>query len=176
MPVKGGTHTSAVRAKLRAINKHNAAMRRDRNRIAPSELRQVERTGTGSPKLAPYERQAADGAFDLSNALGGYDALSVQQRLLVADFARTELVQAVVVAMFRQTGGDPELVPKLTALMSQRRATLQLLGINHLERELELPAEIVRPAHENRASTTTASGPDLQDQPVEIGADKAQNT
>jgi hypothetical protein len=96
-------------------------------------------SGTVAPSLRPLADIAATESVDLADALGGADQLSAQQRLIVEDLVSVGIVLRATLARFLQTdGGDPELAARVGTLVGQRRASVALLGLQRVAREVEV--------------------------------------
>ena len=109
MPLKGTHHSAADREKIARRTAAALARKRARERIAPSEVLELERHGTISRNLRPFAIQAAQESHDLAEALGGVDAISEQRRVLIADCGRLGLVLRAMLARFLQgADADPE--------------------------------------------------------------------
>src|SRR5258706_5395257 len=161
--LKGTHHTPATRERLRAINKANRARLRARRLIAPSEVLEVERNGTIADKLRPFAIQAAQEPHDVAVDLGGVDACSAQVRVLLSDLGRLGLVVRVLVARFLQGDGDPELASKIGTLAGQRRSTLQALGLERREQDVDLRAYLAQQTAPNGAGAMNGAGPAVVD-------------
>lgn len=138
------------------------AKRRQLAQVAPSELAELERTGSVSDSLRPYAAQAIEEADAFAHGLGGIDAISAQRLALIQDASRVGLVLRAVVARFLQGEGDPELASKVGSLASTRRSLLTALGLERLEKEVDLTDYLERKATEDRSSETNAAASDSQ--------------
>jgi hypothetical protein len=130
-------------------------------RVAPSELFELEKSGTVSDSLRPYAAQAIEEADGFARALGGVDVLSEQRLALIQDTARVGLVMRAVVARFLQGDGDPELASKIGTLASTRRSLLSTLGLDRMEREVpDLRAYLEQHDQEAQTRAHEANGDD----------------
>jgi hypothetical protein len=173
---RGSRHTSATLAKLAAINRAATARRRARNLLAPSEVLEVERNGTITAKLRPFAQQAAQVPHDVAADLGGFDACSAQVRVMLADLGRLDLVLRVLVARFLQGEGDPDLASKISTIVGTRRATLQALGLDRVERDaLDLASYVEQhyPTAPIDASATNGADPEPEVATAEIAAQES---
>ena len=128
-------------------------------RVSPGELVELQRTGVVSESLKPYAALAQEEALALENALGGEGEVSEQRLLLIQDIGRLGLMLRAVVARFLQGDGDPELASRVASLASARRASLALLGLDRVARELDLAAYLEQAA-ENRSGATNGGESD----------------
>jgi hypothetical protein len=128
--------------------KRSNARKRQLAAVRPRDLARLERSGTVAPSLKPLLSIAAEEAYELTEALGGPDTLSPQRRMVIEDLAAMGITLRATLALFLQSC-DTELVSKISALASARRASLQALGLDRITREIDLAAHIE--AHEVRA-------------------------
>lgn len=151
--------------------------RREMARVAPSELLELEKTGTVSPSLKPYAVQTIEEADALALALGGAEHVSPQRLVLIQDCARVGLVMRAVLARFLQGDGDPELASKVATMASTRRALLSALGLERVEKELDLHAYIAAKASQDaaqRANGGTCDHGATDAEELAVGAKAAQ--
>ena len=145
------------RRRISAGLRHWNAVRREMARVAPSELLELEKTGTVSPSLRPYAVQAIEEADGLAQALGGVENVSPQRLALIQDATRVGLVMRAVLARFLQGDGDPELASKVATMASTRRALLSALGLERVQKELDLHTYIASKASEDAAQRGNSS-------------------
>jgi hypothetical protein len=153
MPSKGQKDTAQTRERLSAAQSRAHARRRERNRalalVAPRDLERLRRTGTVAPALQPLLDIAATESLELADALGGPEYLSAQQRLLIEDMAAVGIaLRATLAAFLQQPGGDAELASKIGTLAATRRASVALLGLQRVARDIveDLSPERLRAA------------------------------
>ena len=108
------------------------ARRRERTRVQPRDLDRLQREGEISEALRPLVDIAGDEARELFDALGGFDVVSPQRRLLIEDAVATGIVLRGVLALYLRTE-DVELVSKVGTLTAARRASLIALGLDRAE-------------------------------------------
>jgi len=107
-------------------------------RIAPAELRELERTGSVSARLRPFVAQAAQEAVDFAEALGGVDQVSPQRMAILRDTARLgALLSALLANAMQRDVLDLDEVAKITSLASARRANLSAIGLERHARDVE---------------------------------------
>jgi hypothetical protein len=128
-----------------------------RARVAPRDLRRLERNGTVAGSLRPLVPLAREEAYQLTEALGGPDAVSPQRRVLIDDLTAVGIVLRATLALFLQNG-DPELASKVGTLAGARRASLQALGLDRVAKEIDL-RDYLEQAAENRAGDANGSDP-----------------
>jgi hypothetical protein len=149
--------------------KHHYARKRKFAAVRPRDLARLERSGTVAPALRPLLSIAAEEAYELTEALGGSDALSPQRRVVIEDLAAMGITLRATLALFLQSC-DTELVSKISALASARRASLQALGLDRISQEIDLAAHIE--AHEVRAQQPISAEPDPESISTKVVADK----
>jgi hypothetical protein len=138
------------------------ARRRELARVVPSELLELEKSGTVQPSLRPYAAQAIEEADALARALGGTDAISEQRLVLLQDAARIGILIRALLARFLESGADGELATKIGTLVGTRRGLLASLGLERACKELSLHDYLAQKAEasEDRAQGTNGDDPD----------------
>jgi hypothetical protein len=144
-----------VSAGLRRYHDH----RRKVAKVAPRDLRRLEQSGTVALALKPLLPLAAEEAYELTEALGGLNAVSPQRRVLIEDLVAIGLALRATLALFLQSS-DPELASKVGTLAAARRASLQALGLERVAKELDLNAHLAKYEREDRAQDASDSDPD----------------
>lgn len=135
------------------------ARRRQMAAVAPSELLELEKTGTVSPSLRPYAAQAIEEADQLAQALGGVENLSPQRLVLIQDATRVGLVMRAMLARFLQGDGDPELASRIGTLVGARRTSLTALGLDRVSKEPDLAGYIASKAAQDHPGAANGSAP-----------------
>jgi hypothetical protein len=140
--------------------------RRKVAKVAPRDLRRLEKSGTVVHALKPLLPLAAEEAYELTEALGGLDAVSPQRRVLIEDLVAIGLALRATLALFLQNG-DPELASKVGTLASARRSSLQAVGLERIAKELDLASYL---AAQDRRDGPNGSEPDLSTEATDEGA------
>jgi len=130
--------------------KHHYARKRQVAAVRPRDLARLERSGTVTLALRPLLSIAAEEAYELTEALGGSDALSPQRRMVIEDLTAMGITLRATLALFLQNY-DTELASKISALASARRVSLQTLGLDRVAKELDISAYIAQKDAEVRA-------------------------
>jgi hypothetical protein len=161
----------------RARISHGLKRYHDRQRkvaeVSPRDLRRLEKSGTVAEALRPLLPIAAEEAYELTEALGGPEAVSPQRRMIIEDLAAMGITLRATLALFLQSS-DSELVSKISALASARRASLQALGLERISKELDLTTYLAQKAAENRADGADGANGDNPDaQPASTDEDTA---
>ena len=140
MPRKGQRHRSEALGPNGMIargTKRGLHVRRMLAKVAPSEILELERTGTVARSLRPYAALAVEEAAQLTQALGGEDQISEQRLVLVQDLSRLGLLLRALVARIAQRDVlDADEVAKVTSLVNARRASLLALGLERTARDV----------------------------------------
>ena len=132
--------------------RRRAEVKRLLARIVPSEITALEHSGSIAPSLRPYAVQAASEADGLVTALGGQDQVSEQRMVLVQDTARLGLLARALTARVLQGGAkNMDEIGKLTSVLNARRANLVALGLERLQREVDLASYIAETGTEEIA-------------------------
>jgi hypothetical protein len=158
----GATYRSAAwRQRVGAGVRRAAEVRRARARVIPSDLRELERSGSVRAELRGALEAAGEEAASLLEALGPDP--TPQQQLLVGDVAR--MGAAIRLEFWRaMQAGDSDSAARIGTLASARRASIALLGLSRHTREVTLAEYIAQhEAAQERASATNGAGPDAQD-------------
>jgi len=129
-------------------------------RVSPGELVELQKRGDISESLKGYAVLAQEEALSLISALGGLENISEQRLVLIQDAARLGLVLRAVLARFLQGDGEPELASRVATITSARRQNLQALGLERLEKELDLHSYLRERALENASDRENAAEPD----------------
>ena len=134
--------------------------KRQQAKVKPRDLARLERTGVVTPALRPLIKIATEEAVDLSDALGGQDKITPQQRILIEDLCATGIALRAMQSLFLQGCGDPDLASKIGTLAGARRASLTTLGLERISKKLDLSAYLERKAAENHSQDAIDINPD----------------
>jgi hypothetical protein len=161
MPRLGQTLTEAQKAVVREGTKRGRreqlARRRSLALIFRGELERLIKSGTIAPGFETLPHVAASEASDLKDALGGADALSPQQALVIGDLVSVGIVlRAMLAAFLQKPGGDPDLASRIGTLVSTRRSSVALLGLARVA--LDIPEEL---SEARLAAAAAAAGYDF---------------
>ena len=160
-------HSSKTRRRIAHRTRDGLARKRALARVRPADLDVLRRCGTVSATLRPFLNAADLEALDLSLAYEGdpagshYRPLSTPRRVLLDDFLRMGLVLRGELARYLQSG-DPDAGARVGTLAANRRATLQILGLDHPEHEVSLTTYLSRRGADKRAGGSNGSGSDRE--------------
>ena len=111
--------------------------RRKRERVRPRDLKRLQAGGSVAESLRPLLTIAEHEAAELTEALGGSDAISAQERAVVEDFALLGIVLRAEFARFAQAD-DEAAGGRVGTLAGQRLRHLQALGLERRARDMGL--------------------------------------
>jgi len=112
------------------------------------------------PELVNDLREAQAEAHSAALALGAEeDALSPQQVALLRSFSRLGIIERGLLRLWIKSE-DPDLAPKLTTVIRERRGLLQALGLHRFERLLDTTRGIDVQWRTEDASAATRPGGD----------------
>ncbi len=160
-------HSEKVRQRIAQRTREGLARKRVLARVRPADLDFLRRKGIVSDSLRPFLDAADLEALELTLAYEGapegdrYRPLSTPRRVLLDDFLRMGLVLRGELARYLQSG-DPDAGARVGSLAANRRATLQILGLDHPEHEVCLTAYLARRGAEERAGGSNGSGSDRE--------------
>lgn len=118
----------------RPIPERRRQRERQRARISLAEVRRLRRFGTISESLNRFASQAE---AELAELLGDKPDASASETLILRDVARLGLLLRSEFAAYLEHR-DERAAQRVTALVGQRRAALQAVGLERRARELDL--------------------------------------
>ena len=127
------------RRRISEARKQQERMKRLRAIARPEDLEKLEEDGElwlGFMKgvVAEALSQAETELGELIDSYGGFDALGEPKRALLHDYAALGLMMRVAMRTFMRSG-DQKSLDQVARLVSERRQTLRLLGIEDPEDE-----------------------------------------
>jgi hypothetical protein len=167
MPARRQRHSEKARQRISRGTRNALARKRELARVRPADLDVLRRNGTVSAPLRPFLDAADLEGLELSLAYEGdpagshYRPLSTPRRVLLDDLLRMGLVLRGELARYLQSG-DSDAGARVGTLAANRRATLQILGLEHPEHEVSLTDYLDRRGAENRAGGSDGSGRDRE--------------
>ncbi len=156
-------HSSETRRRIAHRTRDGLARKRALARVRPADLDFLRRNGIVSDSLRPFLDAADLEALELTLAYEGapegdrYRPLSTPRRILLDDFLRVGLVLRGELARYLQSG-DPDAGARVGTLSANRRATLQILGLDHPEHEVNLAVYVAQRGAETRTGRPNGSG------------------
>ena len=117
--------------------KRGQQRRRERLRARPRDLDRLRSEGLVSPALRPIVSIAEVEAAEIFEGLGGTDRVTPQKRIIIEDLCGVGIALRATLALFLQSN-DPELASRIATLAGARRASLVALGLERLEKEIDL--------------------------------------
>lgn len=103
--------------------------------MAPRDLERLQKSGTIAPSLLPLVPIAEMESAELIDALGGSDAITPQQRILIEDAVAVGMTLRGTLALYLQKN-DPELGSRISGMATTRRGIMQALGLQRAQREV----------------------------------------
>jgi hypothetical protein len=129
-------HKPETRERIRRSGKLAWARRQAQLNVTPTDLRRLKR-GDVAPHHAHLLEEARAEASALYEALGGYDAATPQQTVVLQDLVRVGVVlRAELVRFLRH--GDVDAGARVGTLASVRRASIALLGLERAAKDIDL--------------------------------------
>ena len=104
-------------------------------RVSLPDVRRLRYFGVVSDSLKPLATQAERELGELLADKG--EAVTAAERCVLEDVARVGLILRAEFARYLETQ-DPVAASRVTALVGQRRASLQAVGLGRRSREIEL--------------------------------------
>ena len=117
--------------------------RRERLRARPRDLDRLRSEGLVTESLRPLVAVAEEEAVEIFEALGGADRVTPQKRIIIEDLCAVGIALRGTLALFLQSN-DPELASRIATLAGARRASLVALGLERLEKEIDLKTYLVQ--------------------------------
>ena len=136
--------------------KRGIRRRKERLRTRPRDLERLRAEGLVTESLRPLAAIAEDECFDLIHALGGVDQITPQRRAIVEDVARVGLVLRAELARYVESR-DPDCGARVGSLANSRRSSLVALGLERLEREINLKEYLAQRAGATEVATGEAN-------------------
>ena len=138
MSKSGWKDSSETREKKSRGQRRRRERDRQRRELGLPALEAFAAGGPLHPELVNDLREAQAEAHSAALALGAEeDALSPQQVALLRSFSRLGIIERGLLRLWIKSE-DPDLAPKLTTVIRERRGLLQTLGLHRFERQLDV--------------------------------------
>ena len=144
------------RERVRRGAKRGLDRRRESKRARPRDLDRLTAQGLVAESLRPIVAVAVQEAVEITQALGGADRVTPQQRILIEDLCSTGIALRGTLALYLQKP-DPELGSRISTMVGARRANLALLGLERFQRELSLDEYLRSKSRETAPGAPIAS-------------------
>jgi hypothetical protein len=161
--VKGSHHTAEARAKMSRSGKRRAARDRERLKLTPKAVRRYLAFRECAPGLKPIIRAAEEEMVDLVTDLtggGAIEDLPAGKRLLIESAMQTLVASRAMFAMFVESR-DVELASRMATQATTLHRALVTLGLERLEREINLGAQLRERAREDAVRKANGEPPDV---------------
>ena len=163
MAARGHELSATTKARISESGRRTRARRREREalwaKIEPLDIREVRAGRCKHPLLIPLAVHGTEQLAALYADLGGFDQLSTARRSIGADWSRLGLILGSELERYAQTR-DAECVPRITTLVSARRACLASLGLDRVARDVPRLDEYV--ASQGGAGATFDVQPEVE--------------
>jgi len=161
------TRTPQERERISRGLRRYFALRRQREKVLPSDLIALQRGATLRPVAAACLSAALVEAEALVEALGGPEEVTPQRRLLIDDLARAGALLRASCARALETESDTDAASRVSALIGARARILGMLGLERVRRELDLDGYLARRSPAERANGSEAPAADRGDVALE---------
>lgn len=162
---EGTHHAPSSIAKLREAGRREQARRKRLAKVAPAEVRALERgKAIASPTLRLCAQRATEELAAWLDSLGGPDHVSPQRRSIAENASRISLLIHALVAQWLSGDADPELASRIGTLVGVHRASLVALGLDRVEHEVgDLRTYLATRSNQNASSSAPrkANGADV---------------